>query len=52
MERVEVPDTLCELSQEQYGELVDTIDPLRESDSYGIDIYLQTVEFVNTHITE
>lgn len=46
---VEVPDTGCPLPLEQYQELVNRIDPLRESDSYGIDIYLETVAFVNAH---
>ena len=47
---VEVPETGCPLSPEQYQELLSSIDPLRESESYGIDIYMETVTFVNTHV--
>jgi hypothetical protein len=50
VDAVQVPETTCPLSQEHLDELVATIDPLRESNSYGIDIYLETMEFVNTHI--
>ena len=46
---VEVPETRCPLTPEHYQELVDRLDPLRESESYGIDIYMETVTFVNTH---
>lgn len=47
---MEVPETGCPLSPEQYQELLISIDPLRESESYGIDIYMETVTFVNTHV--
>ena len=46
---VEVPETHCPVTPHQYQELVATVDPLRESDSYGIDIYLETLTFVNTY---
>ena len=46
---VEVPETGCPLSPEQYQDLLNSIDPLRESESFGIDIYMETVSFVNTH---
>ena len=47
---VEVPETGCPLSPEQYQELLNSIDPLRESESFGIDIFIETVTFVNTHV--
>ena len=50
VDAVNVPETTCPLSQEHLDELVATVDPLRESNSYGIDIYLETLEFVNAHI--
>ena len=50
VDAVDVPETTCPLSQEHLDELVATVDPLRESNSYGIDIYLETLEFVNAHI--
>ena len=49
VDSVEVPETACPLSQEHFNELVATINPLRESNTYGIDIYLETLEFVNAH---
>ena len=49
VDSVEVPETACPLSQEHFDELVATINPLRESNTYGIDIYLETLEFVNAH---
>ncbi|XP_028412590.1 uncharacterized protein LOC114535487 [Dendronephthya gigantea] len=45
---VEVPETICPFSPQRFEELQATIDPLRESDSYGIDIYLESLRFVNT----
>lgn len=44
---VEIPETPCPISQEDMEELTETIDPLKESNSYGIDIYLDTVQFVS-----
>ena len=36
------------LSNERYEELTRTIDPLRESNSYGIDILLEVLAFIWT----
>ena len=52
VDTVEVPETHCPLSEEQYEELIVSIDPLRVSNSYAIDIYLETIEFVNTHLQQ
>ncbi len=46
---VNVPEIACPLAREHVDELARTVDPLRNSDSYGIDIYLETMEYVNTH---
>ena len=46
---MEVPETGCPLGPDQYQQLATTVLPLRESNSYAIDIYLETVMFVNTH---
>ena len=50
VEAVLVPETNCPLSQVDYHELSHSINPLRESNSYGIDIYTEVKEFVRTHI--
>ena len=49
VDAVNVPETACPLSREHVDELARTVDPLRNSDSYGIDIYMETVEYVNAH---
>lgn len=43
---VEVPETSNPLSDEQFQELSNRINPLRISNNYGIDIYLEVVSFV------
>lgn len=48
---VEVPETRCPLNQEQFQELVSTIDPLAPTCSYGIDIYLQTLAFTVSKVS-
>jgi len=44
---VGIPDTTIPLTPEQYQDLVDNIDPLKESESYGVDIFHQVVTFCN-----
>ena len=46
---IDVPETTCPLSREYVDELTRMVDPLRNSDLYGIDIYLDAIEYVNTH---
>jgi len=42
-----VPEIECPIN---YGHLSQSIDPQASSDSYGIDIFLKTVEFVNNQL--
>ncbi|KAL0152614.1 hypothetical protein M9458_052337 [Cirrhinus mrigala] len=41
-----------QLTGEQTEQLLSQIDPLRESDSFGVDIYLQTLTYVETLVQE
>lgn len=43
---VHVAETLNPLEQRDYSELQATISPFHDSDCYGIDLYIQTLEFV------
>lgn len=43
---VEVPNTRNPLQPAQYSSLTNIINPLRNSDEYGIDIYLETLTFI------
>ena len=52
VEAVVVPETNSPMSQEDYDELFRTINPLRESNSYGIDIYVEVKEFVRAHVVD
>lgn len=45
--QVEVPETRNPLSEDNFHELVQTIDPLSASESYGADIYLSVVSFLS-----
>ena len=42
---VAVPNTHIPVSEEDYQQLQELIDPLAESDSYGIDLYQETLPF-------
>lgn len=42
-EYVDVPPTVTNLGQNFQQQLQVTIDPLRDSDSYGVDIYLEVL---------
>ena len=44
---VEVPQTVCPLSEDRYRELSLLVDPLRSSECYGIDIYTDVLSFFN-----
>ena len=52
VEAVLVPETNSPISQEDYDELFRTINPLRESNSYGIDIYVEVKEFVRARVVD
>lgn len=43
---VEVPEVPLPTLQNGLQELNETIDPLKESDCYGIDVYIETLEYV------
>ena len=45
---VEVPSTECPLQNETWELLSASIDPLSDSDVNGVDIYLETVRFIET----
>lgn len=47
---VEVPRTLIPLEPTDYQEMCAAIDPLRLSDSYGIDIYMEVLSFITAHV--
>ena len=48
---VEIPNILnpIAMGMDHYQEMCATIDPLRPSDSYGIDIFVETVSFIAAH---
>ena len=37
------------MGMDHYQEMCARIDPLRPSDSYGIDIFVETVSFIAAH---
>ncbi len=47
---VQVPEVNCPLSEDEFELLLQSIDPLSPSDSYGIDLYQATRDFVNSRI--
>lgn len=49
-ESITVPETTNPLTEEQSQELLANIDPLKQCDNYGINIYLETLEFVHTKL--
>lgn len=46
VDAVEVPETECPLTEEQFDELGSMVSPLADSTNYGIDLYLSTLSFV------
>ena len=47
-ERVEIPSTEIEISQEQVSELESRVNPLDESDNFGVDLFTQTLQFIQS----
>ena len=41
-----IPELNFQLSPADYRRLCDSVDPLSSSDNYGIDLYEQTVQFI------
>lgn len=52
LEEVHVPDIICPLQSPADLAELSAIDPLRESDSYGIEIFLETKHFVYSKIQQ
>lgn len=47
---MEIPDSHLQLTDANYRELERAINPLRESQYQGVDIYMDTVNFMNEHL--
>ncbi|XP_070535251.1 uncharacterized protein [Ptychodera flava] len=45
---VEVPQVRCPLEDDELEDLISAIDPLQEDDIYGISVYQDVIDFVNT----
>ena len=45
---VQVPEGAFTLTPEQLANLQQTVNPLRESNNYGIDLYEETLLFMNS----
>ena len=48
--RVEVPETNLDISDDQMAQLQSAIDPLSESHEFGVDLFLQTLELLRTFV--
>ena len=51
-EAIEVPAILNPLTEGDYSELCELVNPMAHSDSYGLDQYRLTVDFVETKILQ
>lgn len=49
-EGVELPCNAIQLSEQQLTELTEAIDPLGDSDDYGISVYVRTVQCLESII--
>lgn len=45
-DQVDVPQSQCPLTEDQYDQLQSNVSPLAESSNYGIDLFLECVSFV------
>ena len=50
--QVEIPENTFRLEDEHFDQLRRQIDPLSQSDNYGIDLYLQTLDFFRLLIAQ
>ena len=50
-DKIVLPEVECPIPDDVFEELLQTIEPLAPSTSYGIDIFVATLEFVNTVFT-
>ena len=49
---VDIPENTFHLDDEHFEQLRQVIDPLSESENYGIDLYLQTLDFFRSLIRQ
>ena len=49
---VEVPRIAFSLTDEHYEQLQQNVNPLAESSNFGIELYIQTLGFINTIVTQ
>ena len=49
-EGVEVPRNTLQLSEQQFQELHEAVNPLADSDDYGISIYINTLQYLDLHM--
>ena len=49
-DRVVVPATNCPLDHDDYLELCESIEVLDPSNNYGIDLYIDTLDFVRNNV--
>lgn len=47
-----MPETPSPLSVDKHTEMCTLIDPLRQSNSYGIDIFTEVISFFSIHATQ
>ena len=50
-DRIETPDTTIQLTDDQLADLRSTINPLSDSDNYGIELYVQAVDMIQQMLT-
>ena len=50
MEGMEVPRVNCPLNELDYEQLKASINPLDDSDSHGVDLYMNTFTFVQASL--
>ena len=48
---VHIPPNRFSLTEEHLAELQSNVNPLAESDNFGIDLYLETLTFLRTIVT-
>lgn len=48
---VEIPENRIQLSGAQYSELQSSINPLKDSDDFGVELYERTLDFLRTVVT-
>ncbi len=49
---VRIPQTGIQLSEQNMASLRQRIDPLSDSDNFGIELYIQTLDFLRTFLSQ